>query len=50
MAAPQWRPNYFCLLSFCQIQNAPGDPEALEQGTRLKDLTCETGPEGVWLL
>lgn len=43
MAAPQWRPNYFCLLSFYQIIYSPGDPaEALEQGTHLQDLTCET--------
>lgn len=39
MAAPQWRPNYFCLLSFHQIIYSPvGPAEALEWGPSLQDL------------
>lgn len=43
MTAPQWRPNYFCLLSFQQIMfSSVGPAVAFEQVTSPKDL-IETG-------
>lgn len=53
MAAPQWRPNYFCLLSFHQIIYSPvGPAEALGWVTSLQepDRAREVGPEGERLI
>lgn len=45
MAAPQWRPNYFCILSFHQIIYSPAGPaEALEQITSLRDVIEHVSP------
>lgn len=45
MAAPQWRPNYFCILSFHQIIYSPAGPtEALEQVTSLRDVIEHASP------